>query len=159
MKKLLVLMIVLALASLANAVTITGDYNSTTKVISVSVADNEGSLYLGISVTDGDGVVGSFGLGADAPASSENFDMMGEGQYYPDNGEGELWTMVHVSGTPVYVDGEWLVATFSGSTPSTVTVWSFVEDGEVFTEEEVIVIPEPATIALLCLGGLLIRKK
>jgi len=82
---------------------------------------------------------------------------MGEGQDYEGLGEGEVWWMIDVTGTPpVYTDGEWLKATFSGSPPMlpTVTIYEFNIQTEKFTE----ITPEPATIALFCLGGLMLRR-
>ena len=164
MKKMLTLVLILAIASLANAVSVptwTGAYNSGTGVVSVSITDNVGQMYVGLAITDGSAVLGNFAMGANAPKDTGNAFYLGAGLDYEGYGEGELWSMIDFTlppGTPVYDDGEWLVADVLSGT-GTATMWAYDEGTEEFTDMGTIVIPEPATIALLCLGGLLIRKK
>jgi hypothetical protein len=159
MKKMLTLVVILlSIASLASASTIAA-YNAGTNVISVTVTNNTGSEYIGLSITSGAGILSGFAKGPQAPASTDNFANLGVAGYYQGYGEGELWTCVDTAGVPTYIDGSWLTANFSGAKPSTVTLWAYDENTEGFTAIQTILIPEPATIALLCLGGLLLRKK
>ena len=157
MKKLLVL--VLGLASLANAQIWTGAYDDVTKIVNVSITNSAGRMYIGLAITDGDGTLSPFSMGAQAPVSSAMFATLGAGMDYEGYGEGELWCIIDVRPTPVYTDGEWLKATFSGSMPSTITMYSFNEMTEVFTIEGLMLIPEPITMSLLSLGGLMLRRR
>jgi len=158
MKKLLVLMLVLAMASLASAVPV-WTITKTASVITVSVSGNAGQTVIGLAVDSG-GVLSGLAKGAQAPASSSSVAILQE--YYPELGTGEIWAMIHITtDTQVYVDGSWLTASFAfaeGMTSATVKLYDTPEAGG-YTELASLVIPEPATIALLCLGGLLIRKK
>ena len=165
MKKLLVLVLVLGLASLASAqMTWTGAYDPVTKIVNVSVTDNEGQMYIALAITDGDGTLSPFARGADSPlATASAFTMGADGDKdFQGYGEGEIWSILDVTtGTPVYNDGEWVKATYVAGTTatSTATMYEFTEAGGVGNSRGTIFIPEPATIALLCLGGLLLRRK
>jgi len=162
---MLTLVLILAIASLANAAPIwTGAYNSGTGVVNVSITNNEGQLlYIGLAVTDGSGILSGFTKGADSPAiGPEMFATLGAGLDYEGYGEGELWIIANTA-EPVYTDGEWLKATCTpGTTDSTVTVWSFAETGDVFTlmgTIDIPAVPEPITMSLLGLGGLFLRRR
>jgi len=149
MKKLLVL--VLAVASLANAISFTGAYNPSTDIVTISCTADPETCYIALAITDGGGTLSNFAAGAQAPPDSH---LIG-----PVTG-GELWQMIHITtGTPVYVTGEWLTADFSGSIPSIATYYEYDLESESFIELGTINIPEPGTIALLCLGGLMLRRR
>jgi len=159
MKKLLVLVLVLAMASLANAVVWTGAYNAGTGIVSVSITENAGQMYLALALTDGSGTLSLFAKGTDAPVDSAMSFTMGSGMDFEGYGEGEIWAMAHLTtGTPVFNDGQWLVATYTGSTPATATMYEF-DGSATFTEMGDILIPEPITMSLLGLGGLFLRRR
>ena len=162
MKKLLVLMLILALASLANAaIEWSLSYDDITGVVSLDITNNEGQMYIGMAVDSSEATLSGFAAGDDAPQDTDQFAIL------PDDlegyGQGELWAAAHITtGPQVFNDGEWLVADFdfaSGVTSATVSALSFDEETETCAVEATILIPEPATIALLCFGGLLLRKK
>jgi len=158
MKKLLVLL-VLAMATIASAApvwTLTHDAG----VITVSVVDNPGApINLVMAMQTSEGTLSNFVKGPNAPADSA---LIGDvGDNFPDLGDGEIWAMAHLTtGTLVYLDGDWLSfdVTLAGAT-GTVSLYEYIEADGTTPFITSIFIPEPATIALLCLGGLLIRKK
>jgi hypothetical protein len=159
MKKLLVL-VVLAMATVAIAQPI-WTYELVDGVVSVSIASNEGSLYIGLAVDPLEGVLSGFTPGANFQQAGPAIMAIVPDEFDPGYGQGEIWSMMDGATVPNYTDGEWLTASFAfaeGSTYAVVHVFEFFEDMSVVDKGE-IVIPEPATIALLCLGGLLIRKK
>ena len=166
MKKMLMLVLVLGLASVASAVpTFTGAYNSGTGVVSVSITNNEGIMNIGLAITDGSGTLSGFAKGASAPADSAFAYSMGAGQDFEGYGEGEIWVMIHITtDTPVYIDGEWLKANFTfatGKTSGFATMYNF-DEPETFTNMGTIqlgIVPEPITISLLGLGGLFLRRR
>ena len=158
MKKMLTLVLILGIASLASAVpvwTITEDAG----VVTVSVSGNEGQTVIGLAVDSG-GVLSSFTAGPNAPASSSSVAILQE--YYPELGTGEIWAMIHITtDTQVYVDGSWLTASFAfaeGMTSATVKLYDTPESGG-YTELASLVIPEPITMSLLGLGGLFLRRR
>jgi hypothetical protein len=149
MKKLLAIMLILAAASLANAIVLTGTYNPSTNAASVSCISNPESCYIFLAITSGGGTLSNFAKGAQAPPNS--------GPGFPITG-GEVWQMIDMSPSPVYTTGEWLKADFSGSKPSVASFGVFNEETAELTVQGTILIPEPATIAMLCLGGLMLRR-
>lgn len=170
MKKLLGLVLVLAVASLAVATPVytltppsTEFETAVTVPVVASVTGNSGApVYLMLAV-DAGGILSGFAAGANAPASSAYFADVAEN--FPELGQGELWAMAHfTTGTPVYTDGSWLTANADfapGSEAMTVTLYEFVEStSEVIAlGSSTYTVPEPATIAVLSLGGLLLRRK
>jgi hypothetical protein len=169
MKKLLVLMVVLAVASLANAVIVS----------SIKIVDNLDGTYA-ISLPDGmsnavDGPSGGYValVGIDmtsgtltAPvmmdASALNRDF-GSGEDWIGLGPGIIAGFVTNNTTTTWTSASGVYAT--GLTPlagvTLLELWQ-LDDGFIPMGTEPVdtmIIPEPATIALLCIGGLLLRKK
>jgi hypothetical protein len=180
MKKLLSLVLVLAFASLANAIyppsydtismTLQGDNTPGSGTINLYVVPNP--LYqLDVSMAvclKGTGTLSAGTIGASAPADSQDngVDMADIDAYYGTSlvatyGNGELWTML--SFTSVYPTGVWLTVNYSGAVAGdTITAYQSVDGNfdDIYLQSNTItIIPEPATIALLCLGGLVLRKK
>jgi hypothetical protein len=166
MKKLLVLVLVLAMASLASAtvsMTLSGDSTPGSGTISMYVVPSPtGQIDLQMAIgLIGSGTLDLGTMGVSAPTDSADTDaslaMMGvDGTY----GNGEIWTMT--SFTSVYPTGVWLTVNYTGAVAGdTITAFQSADGNfdDVDMQSNTIVIPEPATIALLCLGGLLLRKK
>jgi len=160
MKKFVVLMLVLAMTSLVSATplwTITGNE---TEGITVSVTSpDQADLYLALAV-DSDGVLSSVAAGTNAPSDSMSYGTL-SGVGLGSLGQGELWAMADFATPYVYDTGVWLTCDFafdSGKTSSTVYLYSAPE-GETPTLLTSATIPEPATMVILGLGGLLLRRK
>lgn len=170
MKKMLTLVLVLAVASLASAAptwTLTPPAGIVTDpvALTVSVTSNPGvPTYLLLAVQPTEGVLSDFGMAANAPASSAYFADVATN--FPALGQGEIWAMAHfTTGTPEYLDGSWLNAklTFApSSTSATVSLYEFVEatsENTFLGSVTYTTIPEPITMSLLGLGGLFLRRK
>jgi hypothetical protein len=169
MKKLLVLMLVLGMASWANAtlaiinngdgtvdiecdVTLTtSDYIYATLVIDVTEGTVSGGA-IESSLVSGNGDTWQLGIGDDA-----------EGYYYPVpsgmNGvymNELIYTGTFASGTTLF---EGIDVTLSDSS-GTIYVYIIPEDFSNYgTMDDSLLIPEPMTIALLGLGGLFLRRR
>lgn len=161
MKKLLVLMVVLAFASLASAVIVSP----------MEIKDNGDGTY-GIDLISGmsDTVDYSGGywalVGVDyATGHLTNPAILDASQLYDSStqvglGEGALggfvtYTMNAWSSTAgVYADG---YTALEGATA--LYLWQLDDGYGQIGIVDTLIIPEPATITLLCLGGLLLRKK
>jgi hypothetical protein len=167
MKKLLMLVLVLAVAGIANAefvASLTGDDTPGDGAVALNISGVLGSEWqdgmMVISIQSDDGTMTS-ALGAAAPTDAEFVcllsDLYGNQPMNGIAGEGDLYGMI--SYTNEYPDGDWIDATYTGAVAGDLITAYATIDGENYTELGQIVIPEPATIALLCLGGLLLRKK
>jgi len=165
MKKLLVLVLVLGMAAIANAaydITLAGDDTPGAGDVTLTVTD-VGEWLDGLMVISiqGSGTMTS-SLGAAAPTDAEWVcmlsDLYGEQPMNGIAGEGDLWTMI--SYTSTYPSGVWIDASYTGAVEGDLITAYASLDGENYTElGQIVITPEPATIALLCLGGLLLRKK
>jgi hypothetical protein len=161
MKKLLVLVLVLAFASLANATYIIS-INLAGNLITVS---NDAAMLGGIDT--GLGIIGNATFDTityrtvGAPTSDPvvvdysaqdliDFDLGGLG--YTGGMKTVFWGDPVLTPNPA---GMWYTIGVTG-TPGTVIVMA---DSSGTPLGGSVVIPEPATIALLCIGGLLLRKK
>ena len=163
MKKLLVLVLVLALASVANAWILS--YNEGTSVVTVTAeaADAKTDMYLALLV-DSAGVLSNFGFDANAPESAVSFLSTPDGGMPSplDTLQGELWNFTDSSEPYEYPVGPWFHATFAfaaGPAASTVSLYEWYEGDNSAILRAIITIPEPATMALLCIGGLFLRRR
>ncbi len=152
MKKLLVLVLVLAMASLANAGLITVSSASVSGItISVSgTITNDSALALWTDYTT---ALSNFVLGS---AVWPTLDASGE--FFAIDG-GDIYNLSTFATSGKYpITGELLKADFA---TGTVHVYAQEYDGDGIPVGDIttFIVPEPATIALLCLGGLLLRKK
>jgi hypothetical protein len=164
MKKLLSLVLVLAMAVIANAAFIaelSGDNTPGEGAVTLNVSDVGGLDTMMVITIQGAGVLTS-SLGASAPIDSELVctmaDLYAEQDTFGIAGNGDLWTMTSYASS--YPTGVWITANYSGAVAGDILTAYVTLDGENYTTlGSIVIVPEPATIALLCLGGLLLRKK
>ena len=182
MKKLLILVFVLGMASLASAamnlqISVGGD--TSVSVTSVAVCGNltlditntdnfvepDDLCYFGLIVKSGPGTI-SGGI-VTAAASSATF-------FFTDPDD-QATLAAYLGGAGIYgLIASWTTGTYDGGKyfdsinyrcdgPGAVWVWLITTpDFETYTVIDSLIvnqIPEPATIALLCLGGLMLRRR
>jgi hypothetical protein len=158
MKKLLSLVLVLALTSLASAtfsLTLVGSTISMSSDVAVAPAGGLEMYWAllgtaGMTISDSGAVAAQSGTGFDMQI---NGDVSGAGL----TGNG-TWGTLFTTGGSIAAGDLFTGFTFTGT--GTVTLVKILEDFSGFDGDQAsLIIPEPATIALLCLGGLLLRKK
>ena len=149
MKKLLILMLVLGMVSVASAdLTLSVSGND----VSVEADSMTADLYAAVSITGGS--IGTFAVG------DEGGTMCG---YLADGTDvglpnGEIWALAIGVPPEVYQDGSWLTAVISYTGSATVNLWE-MDDEYSLTLLDSVVVPEPMTLALLGLGGLFLRRR
>ncbi len=166
MKKLLVLMLVLTLASLVNAVPIMNlvwNSNNTFGIevpLGMSGAHDWTGVYFVITGVEPDS--GILSLGANASIltlSSANEGDAGDTGLFPYGvgtyGEFRATNVTYVASGGLYANGYVLLP---GATTSP-CLYTLDDSMIAATLVAEILIPEPATIALLCLGGLMLRRR
>ncbi len=162
MKKFVVLMLVLAMASLASA-TVTVSVSSNTVAVggtvTISVSSDTADYYMKyLDMVKGTATLGTVTIYPEAGTDAAVVDYSTETLYDLELNAVELDP---ADGQPVEAGLHFsVVATATGAVDDTFTI-ELLNGGtyELEDSETVTIVPEPATIALLCLGGLLIRKK
>jgi len=158
MKKLLVLTLILAMASAANAVLVLS-FNGDTEVEVAQVAPSDDFT---IDVYQDTATYDEFWVDIQGDAS-----WSGNGTLYIPPAPSQLvlsldYGWIHVSGNPT-VDGDvgtWWDLTMHCDGPGDVTVDLYDSSGYILIDSLTIQqIPEPITVALLGLGGLLLRRR
>lgn len=155
MKKLLVLLLVLGMASAASAALVEQPDSSSLAVV-VS-GDLGADLYL---ILSSDGALSGITLGADAPDLSgyagPTSDLAGMG-LFPAGYVGEYWVMAS-SQNPYPLTGTYLTA-MGGAVGDSVNLSWFDEAGGMGDLGTIVLVPEPMTLALLGLGGLMMLRR
>jgi len=186
MKKMLILMLVLGVVPVASAAVMTlqisvGGVNeppdSTINLLpSQSVeldvwtpngwqSDETDNVYFGLVLTDQTaGLATITGGVAHIPPAPDLSWMLNPGQYdpfFPGQGGvyGQIMSSTGVAGTGVYFDQ--ILFHCEGPGDAVLQLWSSMEEGVFVLQDTVIIhqVPEPATMVLLSLGGLLFRKR
>jgi len=162
MKKLLILMLVLAVAGIANALPIFTATSANPFEITINFADSTPAsgldVYIDYTPLETAGLTISDAVLTGSGASIANLyiytvEVEGLDGYYLALGHTSNWTVNPTTLATLDLNG---AAANVGSTSVTLNMY----DGMAEPAGTVsVLIPEPATIALLCLGGLLIRKK
>lgn len=163
MKKLLVLFLVLGMTSAASAVSLSLDQATDMSPVAIVSGDLDQDLYI-VLVCDGASLTNALGAGAPdiSNYSGPATDVAG---FYPTNSPaglpyaGEYWVMATTDDT-VYpiIGGEYLTGT------AAIGDWVYAcwFDEVNFTPTmigEILLVPEPMTVALLGLGGLLMLRR
>ena len=186
MKKLLVLLLVLGMASYASAalqISVNGDPNPEDSTIYLDVSDTVMlDIYSTVPIAAGDPgeneywgltcqtscgyISGGMAVQVGADWSFEIFDdAAGVGMGNLPQGENGVGGMMATFGAPIPADtlyDEIIFHCESLNGPTTVTLWRADDGGVVFETWDTVVIhqiPEPATMALLSLGGLFLLRR
>jgi len=169
MKKLLVLVLVLGMASLANAglsLYLNGSPAADTTiglndVVTIGLYSDDTSFFNAYVINGPDDPV-AIGTLADPVDETIAGNMAGHSDYAAADGWGNgfLYTTAGSPPTPGVAAGVQHTCTFSSAEVGVTTIYLY-EGSDPYGELDsfTITVPEPATIALLCLGGLLLRKK
>jgi hypothetical protein len=160
MKKMLSLALVLGMAVIANAAVInfSGNNNVGAGAVNLNVTD-VGEWLDGFMVItiQGTGTLTS-ALGPAAPTEAALAGTMAQFDLATTYGNGDVWTMI--SSTSVYPSGVWINAAYAGAVAGDVLTARVSLDGATWTDlGSITIVPEPATMVILALGGLLFRRK
>lgn len=168
MKRLLMMMLVLGMASVASAVLIQVDgqdpgqtvdiAEGITSVISVVSEDTSG--WLGYIIIE-DGGTGALGDAARLDAAGD----IGSVSAYTEAGWGvgyELTVAMGQGGVPVIAVGPQFTMNYSGGVlgdTATISLFLDPEYGVPADSVAITIVPEPMTVILLCFGSLFLRRR
>jgi hypothetical protein len=170
MRKVVALILVLGMASLANAGYEIAVSGTSAEVDNVGLAATYQGFFAVIGITGEVGVSGGM-VGPQAPDLTGVYGPINDGSgidalFPTGNGiYGSISSSSIATGSPlplgIFIDQIVLEYT-PGPKESPIQLWALNEDGTVgdlLAEGTVMVIPEPATLAILGLGALLLRRK
>ncbi len=163
MRKFFILIMVLGMASAANAVIIevdgqTADAVNIGETAVITVVSEDASSWLGYILVD----AGSPGVLSDITNLDAAGNMADFSPYSDDYGTGyEFNVAMSPGGDPAIAVGYQFTMTFSGALLDETSTISLYVDPDVTPAASVVVtvIPEPMTILLLGLGGLFLRRR
>lgn len=164
MRKLLVLILVLGLASAANAMLITvdeqqGDSFEVDITSTITVVSEDASSWLGYIIVE-DGGAGSLENAVKLDAAGD----IGAFTAYTEAGWGtgfELTASMSPTGVPPLAAGSQFSFDYIGSVGDIATISLFLDPGYAtpVASVSVTVVPEPMTVILLGLGALFLRRR
>ena len=168
MRKFLVVALVLGIASAANAVLIYVDGSDPGESIEIgegltpviSVVGEDASSWLGYIIIE-EGGTGALGNAVNLDAAGD----MGAVSPYTEAGWGsgyELTIAMSPGGTPAIAVGPQFTLDYTGGVLGETVTISLFTDPEYVTPADsvtITVVPEPMTVILLGLGGLLLRRR
>ena len=163
MKKVLILMLVLGMTSLAGASydMLATDQGGGNYGITVTSDGLDADAYWGLGI-DSLGTLSDVAVGPGAPSLSGIWGDLGDGyvplSYFPGVASGK-WGYFGTGAGTTRDPGVYLTALGHVSSAPVVYLYSFNEPLTVITLEDTAVLPEPMTIALLGLGGLFLRRR
>lgn len=156
MKRLLITLLVLGMASPASALTASLSFTGelpTGGIVELSIFGATYDPYLAM-VIQPPGVLSNFTSIYPPPPGIPPFPQPITISGY----SGEVWAFVGPAPEP-YVDGVWLTADWSSTVPVWVRAYETFDGGMSWILLDQIQVPEPMTVALLGLGGLFILRR
>ncbi len=165
MKKLLVLMLVLGMASAANAMTLSLSADLGAGTVDIDCSDGYvagDDLYMAIVGKTAEVTLSGGAIGGAAPAESAIFGYDAATYGFAAAGEEGMWGFLGDSGGAAVGPGKYLAGlnwSLVGGTSSAILRLVTSPDFVSFTEVATIEVPEPMTIALMGLGSLFLLRR
>lgn len=154
MKKLLVLVLIFAMAPVASALTVSLSHTGNLPGPGGINMDVSGATYDPyLAVVSDPGVLSAPAAGADAPSVTGSF-----GAVTVSGQDGEVWGYGTAAGE-AYVDGSWFTAQWDSPVGVWVRAYETMDFGATWQLMDEIFVPEPMTVALLGLGSLFLLRR